>query len=415
MSAQNPDTDIVPSAAATAALTDIENRATSSPSFCGLPWRHLFVSPDGNVKPCCRYIRGKNFPEVSNPAQAFHSTYWENLRRDMLHNKTIAGCAKCDQEERLNTKSLREKINTDAVYAINPLEDKPEAHTLEVAFSNTCNLSCIMCDSRFSSAWTMVEKQLFGKTLYPEKKFRFNAQDLNAFPGLRLLKVTGGEPFLEHQIHLATLNYIVEFLKPEGFRLDYSTNLTVLPKPQIIEQWAKFERVEVTLSLDSIFENELKYIRYPSDAATIRTHVRFYLELMNQLPNLHVVVRPTVHVLNIASMLYTMQWWYSEKQKYAIDDRCKDSVSFLAYPEFLQPTALSPDEQLRVRHLVENFTITKSDHKNLLHHQTRLLNYLHEKPFDPRHAQKLKEFLKAMDSHRGTHFRAQFEYLNDAR
>lgn len=395
--------------------TALEARATESsvvnpersPSFCALPWTHLFVSPQGEIKPCCRYVRGKEFPTHTSPGVAFESDYWNTLRKDMLENTPIAGCAKCDHEERLNTKSLRKKTNTDDLYSIDPVVSPPQTRSLEVAFSNTCNLSCVMCDSRFSSSWRQAEKQLYGKTLYAEKKYRFSPDDLKSFPGLKLLKVTGGEPFLEHKLHLSTLEHIVAHLNPSGFRLDYSTNLTVLPKPEIIELWSHFERVEVTLSLDSIFDSELMYIRYPSQASVVRTHVRFFLELMHQLPNLHVVIRPTVHVLNIASMLYTLQWWLKEKAKFGVSSRTKESVSFLAYPDFLHPLALSPEERASIAAIIKT---TEGD--EIENHRRTLLHYLHEKPFNAIKSQRLSTFLRDIDTHRNTDFKNQFLYLS---
>lgn len=398
---------------------DTHDRKPTSPtqdtvpaSFCSLPWTHVFVSPQGEIKPCCRYKRGSDFPEYSSPTTAVISPYWQQLRATMREGKTIPGCTKCDQEDFLQTRSLRQKINSDALFALDPASKTPSVRSLEIALSNACNLTCVMCDSRFSTAWSKAEKQLYGKTIFPEKKYRFNPKDLEDFPDLRLLKMTGGEPFMEHALHHSTLEYIVKNLPVDEFILDYSTNLTVLPKPEIIELWSQFKRVEITLSLDSIFDDELRYIRYPSNGATVRTHVRFYLQLMHQLPHLHIVNRPTVHSLNITSMLYTLQWWHTEKVKFGVTGRIKESVSFLAYPEFLHPSSLLPQESEHVRNLLLDFENPESYAVELSAHRNTLLHYLNEKTFNPIQAKKFKAFLKSIDSLRKTDYQQQFSYLS---
>lgn len=381
-------------------------------SFCVLPWTHVFVSPQGEIKPCCRFKRESDFPFHNSPQSAFHSVYWQQLRAAMLENKKIPGCTKCDQEDLLDVRSLRQKMNADPLIERSLHASQPLVRFLEVAFSNTCNLTCIMCDSRFSSAWAKSEKQLFGETLYPEKKFLFKPNDLLNFPHLQLLKITGGEPFLEHALHRTTLETVIDNLNSTEFTLDYSTNLSVLPKPEIIELWSKFKRVEVTLSLDSIFDEELRYIRYPSDGATIRTHVKFYLQLLHQLPNLYVVVRPTVHSLNLSTMLYTLQWWHNEKQNFGVSGRTNESVSFLAYPEFLHPCALLPKESEHLHRLLGSYGTHDNNSATLRKYKETLINYLSEKPHNPKLQIKLKEFLQNIDVLRNTNYRKQFVYLN---
>ena len=36
-----------------------------SPTFCSLGWNHQFLGPNGNVKPCCRFISG-TIPKTNN-------------------------------------------------------------------------------------------------------------------------------------------------------------------------------------------------------------------------------------------------------------------------------------------------------------------------------------------------------------
>jgi hypothetical protein len=112
-------------------------------SKCAAFWHHTNIRSDNKVFPCCRF---------KTPIQEFtgdvvnilNSNEYKDLRE---HLGPIAGCAKCDYEETMGVKSLRQKFNEEYDTKTVKLE------FLEVGLDNICNLTCDGCWDEFSSSW----------------------------------------------------------------------------------------------------------------------------------------------------------------------------------------------------------------------------------------------------------------------
>ena len=73
-----------------------ENKA-----FCALPWVHLAVYPEGEVKLCC--ISRSSIHTGGDPLslnehaldEIWNSPYMRGVRRDMLAGKHVADCSAC--------------------------------------------------------------------------------------------------------------------------------------------------------------------------------------------------------------------------------------------------------------------------------------------------------------------------------
>ena len=131
-------------------------------TFCSMAWNHQFIGPDGNIKPCCRYVMPKgvrNSIKGDKPLEeVFLGDHQSKLRSDLANGIRNPGCVKCWQEEDGGKKlSLRQNYNRtigDIGYLHKDLQkDKPNITWLELSFSNRCNLSCRMCGPYYSTNW----------------------------------------------------------------------------------------------------------------------------------------------------------------------------------------------------------------------------------------------------------------------
>ena len=315
-------------------------------SWCSLPWTHLFIDPQGRVKPCCRFALPKDAGAENNihkqsPSEIFFSPFMNKIRKDMLNNKKIKGCIRCYEEEASAKKSLRERYNERADMPPETLIeslDRPKIRFIEAAASNLCNLACRMCDSRYSRLWFDAEKE-FGKTFSRTKNLSWNI--LTLFPFLKdavHIKFTGGEPLMEAQ-NMRLLDRLTESGRAGSVFLSYSVNLTVPPSRRLIKAWKRFRFVEIAASFDGI-NAAWELVRWPSLWKKAEKVLQTFFRLTHEM-DLRVQLRSTVSVNNILHIGESFDWWIANCNRLAAApfDESVNPVH-VSFPRFLSATVL---------------------------------------------------------------------------
>jgi len=146
----------------------------NGPSFCTVPWKHLYVCNSGTVKICCatKELHDDNGEPLNihkhSMDQIWNSNHLRRVRRDMVMGKPVKECAHfCGKAEKTgDSRRMFENeswdsghLNIDGVTIDNLKEEakkndyvvnhRPFDLVLEV--SNLCNLACRMCAPRYSS------------------------------------------------------------------------------------------------------------------------------------------------------------------------------------------------------------------------------------------------------------------------
>lgn len=227
--------------------------------YCPFPYGSIHINPNGRVRPCCRFNGFLvNDQKDLNLKNIFFGQNMTNLRKkfDVLKKEDfIESCFRCYNEEKLGTKSLRDK------YPYEIKETKLEM--IELLFSNVCNFKCRTCNSFLSVRWQNDEKYLADlgfKDREVFKKYELINVDYNGIDTIRNVKITGGEPFLYKGIG-ENLKEIVENNKECD--LSIYTNGSIFPDQDIINTMKKFKNVMIGVSVDG-YENVNEYIRYGS-------------------------------------------------------------------------------------------------------------------------------------------------------
>ena len=177
---------------------------------------------------------------------------------------------------------------------------------LHLEQSLTCNLKCISCSSKYSSAWNG-EYQLFDPSapqisLKKEPESVWKDLDLTQ---LRRLHFTGGEPLLnkdnkkilQHLDKLGVLSNVV---------LSYNTNGTVLPDTEVLELWQRSRFVRLFFSLDGV-GSTFEYTRFPAKWSDVEQNIQYFRSL-NRICIL-IEVNPVIGVHNIFNLPKIFQWW----------------------------------------------------------------------------------------------------------
>lgn len=229
----------------------------------------------GYYKPCCNTIEGFTTLRVEHLSlkEAFHSPAMEDLRQQFLDGKRPAICDVCWKREDGGHRSYRVNYHNKFGELLDPgLE--PKLRYLDLRIDNSCNLQCRMCDPVSSDQiWKTIDyfkknKMKIpahytykvkgrGKNYHQDKKL---AHILEVLPEVRVIKVTGGEPFKSDEF-FHVMDVAIEKGYAKNIHVILTTNGTKFFKA-VLDRLFQFKSMELNVSVDGtnlIYD----YIRYP--------------------------------------------------------------------------------------------------------------------------------------------------------
>jgi hypothetical protein len=312
--------------------------AKNSKTFCILPFIHIQVKPNGQIKPCCRFdfVHDDYINKDWNPTQdnnyhtfnrfnvsngstlteAMTSYLWEDIRQRMLNGEKVSGCRKCYAEEALHDRSMRinenylrnNNIQDNISNEIVPLKIK----YLEMTFGNYCNLKCRTCAGDLSSTWHDEEIQI--ANLYPG---RFSAPKVLNIPfnwkpkdfiNVEEIKFTGGEPMI-HPDFIKLMDMLIDIDISKNISLDVFTNCSWNPGQKFLDRLKEFKQVKISLSVDGVGVTN-DYIRTPSKWEIVDNVVDKWLQQeFENTYDIQIAWNPTINIYNILEIDKMIEWW----------------------------------------------------------------------------------------------------------
>jgi hypothetical protein len=285
-------------------------------TFCPLPWNSINLRNNGDLRICCntnsyspqRGIMRKEDGTIYNAGrddwnEARNAPILREVRASMLKGEWHAECERCRQEETNGIRSRREYehddwakwfgdyIDYDKAAAITTEDgtmevDKQEINFVDIRYGNFCNLKCRMCGPTDSHQWYDDFVQLYNQTGYKDTheriqlvknaKGRWHTDQYDWFQNNNMywhnfekyavnahkLYIVGGEPLIIDE-HTESLERIVASGNAPNMRLEYNTNLTMVPD-KLITLWEHFKEVRIGVSIDGI-DDVFNYQRTPAN------------------------------------------------------------------------------------------------------------------------------------------------------
>jgi organic radical activating enzyme len=282
----------------------------SKDTFCILPWSSIQINPNGDYKVCCFSGAGNGgdhglaFDEnnrvmnvmTHSILEAMNSRYHKEVRLAQSENIRHPICKVCWDRDDANSAKGQETTSLRSNRSFKQLPHLDNAITLERApiylvkdgslneypisldlrFSNQCNMKCIMCSSLYSSMWVEDEIKLHGRSIAIEKEpWHDSPKWWDQFDMIkhrvRHIYLTGGEPFVVKG-HDTLLNKLIDGGYAKDVVLEYDTNLSVINN-KILDKFSHFNKIVLSVSCDDI-EDQYEHIRFPGKWETMLTNLQ---------------------------------------------------------------------------------------------------------------------------------------------
>lgn len=286
---------------------------------CLLSETHFAINTLGEVNPCCRYYSdSKTFIDNKTAIDIFNDTRLKKIRENLKNGIRDSGCSDCWNEEDSGAISMRQIHNDrlkDQVISGEPIIDLT---SLEIAFSNHCNLKCRHCKTSSSSRWR--EDDILLGNWVPEKLLQepnVRHLEIEKLKNLNQIKILGGEPLLSKSfarfIQILDDNKLIQ-----NITFGIVTNGTIFPNDEIIKSLSKSKAVHIIVSVDDIHQ-QFNYFRTDGDFSSVTNNMKRYEEI--KYSNFNFAIHSVINVLNIyrISEIYTYLNQHFSKWKIHFD------------------------------------------------------------------------------------------------
>lgn len=272
-------------------------------TMCLFPWSAAAIKPSGMATPCCRFNISDpaSFKNESNINTDFrNNSTWVETRQLMLLGEKVPSCVRCYKDESSGVESMRmislkNYINGSSSIIIPKDEIILPLNFLEIAFSNLCNLACVSCNRSYSTTWAVED--------YKNGRLPINAKSLIEhdsalshvdLSNVSLLKIIGGEPFMDQKRFINLLNR----MDLKNLTIIISTNGTVLPNDELKNLIEKCKSVILSVSLDGIGSVNDWY-RWPSKFSKVTSTIDQYNNWWNNNNKFLLEVHTVINLYNI--------------------------------------------------------------------------------------------------------------------
>jgi radical SAM protein with 4Fe4S-binding SPASM domain len=273
---------------------------------CLAPWTNIDISPDGTIKPCCKFNNehyNSKFNVQLHSLEEYHSSsYLNSIKQQLEQDQFPPGCERCAIDEASGVQSKRQLDYTRWHDHYCNYQFDSGFITASIAFGNTCNLTCITCSPTSSSKWRSEWKEIYSidiPSTHNTISDGFVCQFNRLSPNLVHIDIPGGEPFLSQvSKQKDLLKHYVNTGQAKHISLHYTTNVQQFPDDDFWNLWEHFKEIDMQLSIDGIGKH-FEYIRHPASWSVALKLIDQYIHFEKNLPNLRLSVSHTVSAYNV--------------------------------------------------------------------------------------------------------------------
>ncbi len=312
-------------------------------NFCALPFHHLMIRSDGTCQICCQHQTAPAHAVNINRTDVdtwLSGPYVQEVRGMFLADQRPPGCAACWTQEDIGAASMRTRSARE--YEILGVDTAhPRVENLEIDLGNLCNLKCLMCSEKNSSA-LLAENRKLGINKIEQQDMDWTDLGYKQVQKLiqqrpKVLNIRGGEPLYNRR-----LLDLVEEIPDEQARtmvLHITTNATVWN-----QRWhtalRRFRIIRMMFSVDAVGDL-YEYMRFPA----VWTEVEKNITDICQLPNVRPLVHAVVQNLNISRLDRLIDWCHDRSLYLEFEHLSRDMSTGQSITEHLQIQNLPPAQK----------------------------------------------------------------------
>jgi hypothetical protein len=337
---------------------------------CQLKWNHSTVFLTMATTASCHRVTHDPY-EFKDNKMNFHNIKTKlEARTKMLNGQWPGrGCEHCKSTEDAGGHSDRmSNLNMQGLTSPKELENNNNAVNvtptqLEIYFSNTCNLKCLYCNSKFSSTidnenringkWVHGDQKDFGKHLFLPGKIEINPnieEDTDKLfvwleehiHELNKVMILGGEPFLQKETE--RMVELLESTSNPNLTLVVFSNLTV--DPARVQKWlarmwnlverGKLDNLQVVGSLDC-WGPQAEYVRNGLDLNKYVNNMEFILHDTKITPSINSAMT-ALTIPTLPDLIVQLNKWSKVREVYWSGMKAGD-----AGRPYLNPTIFGED------------------------------------------------------------------------
>lgn len=251
------------------------------------------VSGKNNVElgPCCI-----SPTRIADKIDFENNLYLNEVRNSWKQNIPHVACNACKIAETAGINSRR--IGSNQWYIDNNYNNtNVELIRIDYSTGDLCNLRCAICGPRFSSAW----KQELNIPIQHRKVIVNSLWKNLDLSKLKFIHFNGGEPLLSKE----HIRFLKEIPNKSELHINYNTNGTVRPWPELLELWGDFKLVQLDFSIDDIGPR-FNYQRYPAIWEEVVNNLNYFRD--NCPVNCMFAINSSIGVLNSANYPNLLKW-----------------------------------------------------------------------------------------------------------
>lgn len=193
----------------------------------------------------------------------------QQLIEDHKNNKRSIYCSNCWSSEEVGIRSKRQRYNDLYKKYLSQIDRNVKISVIPTG--NICNLSCIICDPSFSTAWIKKYQYMYGDKKKVKIIKNIDSKDIENINKLDHIEFIGGETLKSFSLW----EYLKKLDKNTSFSLQTNGTVTLL-KDQI-DLLKSFSNFNICFSVDG-YDKIFEYIRQPASWKEIQENICMYKE-----------------------------------------------------------------------------------------------------------------------------------------
>jgi hypothetical protein len=270
--------------------------------FCVLPFFGYEFRSENRGTHCCLLPKDYNIDSIRNSIlnkerSPYCNACWSLEDHGLISDRKLKNVA-FDFYTNKDIQSIEDDVR----------QGKYKTTMIKTSISNTCNSTCVTCNSAASSAWAPLEKKI---GIISHKSSTMTKEDilnnLN-FEELISLNFMGGEPLYE-KLNFYILETLLEHNNSDCF-IQITTNGSVGLSDYQKKLLKKFKNLNFNLSIDGV-EKVFEYMRFPLKWNNLTENLTFFKTLTDNIS-----VSYTISNLNVLYHNDTTEWFKENNLNY---------------------------------------------------------------------------------------------------